>query len=197
MEGAPASATPSRVSLPVARSTIVPVLGLLFVALTLGLAFAHVLESVGKVALDGTAWLTVQQTLYVAFGPIGGACEVLAIVLAWWSVALRRRGTAPWSWSLCGAIAVSAGVVVWATVVSPMNGVLNAWTPETLPDDWMRVRNRWELGHALHAFLFVLAFVSLTMAHVGSEPVRAGDAVVRPHTDRGRGAHPHLGGWLQ
>ena len=52
--------------------TSVPLLSLIFVVLTLGLTFAHVLEITGKLRLDARDWLTVQQNLYVAFGPVGG-----------------------------------------------------------------------------------------------------------------------------
>lgn len=60
------------------------------VILTLGLSFAHVLEVPGKLQFDGPQWLTVQQHLYVGFGTVGAAIEVLAIVLAW-VLTLRPR----------------------------------------------------------------------------------------------------------
>lgn len=58
-----------------------------------------------------------------------------------------------------GAI-VCAALLVWAVVVSPMNARLNRWTPATLPADWTARRNRWELGHAIHAALFGAAFAA-------------------------------------
>jgi hypothetical protein len=141
-----------------------PVLSLLFVALTLGLAFAHVLELVGKLRLDGPSWLVVQQNLYVGFGPIGGTIEVLAILFTWLTLFGRRGSTRAWRWTLVAAIAVTAGLVEWALVVSPMNGVLSAWTPQSLPAEWTRVRDRWETGHAVQAVLFAIAFVALVVA---------------------------------
>jgi hypothetical protein len=56
---------------------------LLLVALTLGMTFCHVMEVAGKLRLEGTTWLTVQQNLYVAFGKIGAVIELLAILLTW------------------------------------------------------------------------------------------------------------------
>lgn len=44
-------------------------LGLAPVAPTLGPTFCHVTETPGKPRLPGTAWLTVRQDVYVAFGP--------------------------------------------------------------------------------------------------------------------------------
>jgi hypothetical protein len=131
------------------------------VALTLGLAFAHVLELVGKRQLAGPAWLMVQQHLYVAFGSVGAVIEVLAIAFTWLALFQRRRAGRDSRRVTAAALAVTLGLVVWTLMVSPMNGVLNAWTPATLPDDWSLVRNRWELGHAIQAALFAIGFIAL------------------------------------
>jgi hypothetical protein len=65
---------------------------LLLTALTLGLTFCHVMEIPGKLRLAGAAWLTVQQNLYVAFGPpLGAWIEVGAILLTWVVVLQVRR----------------------------------------------------------------------------------------------------------
>jgi hypothetical protein len=150
--------------------TVAPFLSLLFVALTLGLTFAHVLEIVGKLRLDGREWLTVQQNLYIAFGPIGGTCEVLAILFAWVTVSQQPRGSTEARYAWTAAVAASVGLVAWALVVAPMNTVLSAWTPESIPADWMRVRNRWEIGHATQAVLYAIAFVALALGPARARP---------------------------
>jgi hypothetical protein len=139
-------------------------LSLIFVGLTLGLTFAHVLEIAGKLRLGAGDWLTVQQNLYVAFGPIGGTCEVLAIVFTWLTVWQRRPRTTAARCTWVAAIAASVGLIAWAVVVAPMNTVLSSWTPASIPSDWTRVRDRWELGHAVQAVLYATAFVALVIA---------------------------------
>jgi hypothetical protein len=133
------------------------------VALTLGLTFAHVLEIVGKLRLGAPEWLAVQQNLYVAFGAIGGTCELLAVVFTWQAIMPVRHtpGARP-VW--IAAIAASVGLIVWSLVVSPMNSVLSAWTPDAIPADWTQVRNRWEAGHAAQFVLYAIAFISLVKA---------------------------------
>jgi hypothetical protein len=112
------------------------------VVLTLGLSFAHVLEVPGKLQLDGAQWLTVQHHLYVGFGTVGAAIEVLAIALAW-VLALRVRGRPGGRAALAAAVATSIGLIEWALVVAPMNA------------------RRWEAGHAVQAVLFFVAFLLL------------------------------------
>jgi hypothetical protein len=47
-------------------------------ALSMATAFAHLLEMPAKLRIEGAMWLTLLQTLYPpAFGPVGGACEVV------------------------------------------------------------------------------------------------------------------------
>jgi hypothetical protein len=137
---------------------------LLLITLVFGLAFAHVMELPGKLRLDGPAWLTVQQNLYVGFGALGSVAEPLAILLTWVLVAMLR-GRRPAFWlTLVAAVCVTAGLAEWATIVAPMNARLSAWTQATLPADWTATRDRWELGHVLHAALFGAAFCLLVAA---------------------------------
>ena len=152
---------------------VVRFINLLLVALTLGMTFCHVMEIAGKLRLDGAAWLTVQHNLYVAFGVVGAAIEVLAIVLTW-VTALMVRGRRPAArWTLAAAACVTAGLGVWFALVAPMNAALSGWTPETLPADWTSYRNQWEIGHAVHAALFGLGFGALVVALLAEIPNKA------------------------
>ena len=151
-------------------------LSLFLVALVLGLTFCHVMEIPGKLRLSGPEWLTVQHNLYVAFGPALGAwIEVVSILLTWAAAVLVRGRKPAFGWTLTGALCVSAGLAVWFLLVAPMNAVLNAWTPETLPVNWTKVRNRWEIGHAVHCGLFALGFGALLVGVLAETPAERGN----------------------
>jgi hypothetical protein len=146
-------------------------LNLLLVVLTFGLTWCHVVEIPGKLRLSGSQWLDVQHNLYVAFGPpFGAPIEVAAIVLTWWVLFLVRRRRPAAAWTLTAALCTTFGLVVWFWLVAPMNAVLGAWTAETLPADWISVRNQWEIGHAIHSALFGFGFVSLLAALLAETP---------------------------
>jgi hypothetical protein len=68
------------------------------------------------------------------------------------------------AWTVAAGLCVTAGLLVWFTVVAPVNAALSGWTPETLPADWTRIRDRWEIGHAVHAALFGFGFGALAIA---------------------------------
>jgi hypothetical protein len=137
---------------------------LLLVALTLGMTFSHVLEYPGKVKLTGPEWLTVQHNIYSMFGVVGAIIEVTAIVTTWILFAQIRSWKLARVLTLLAALCSTAALGVWFGWVDPVNTALNAWTPETLPDNWMSFRDRWEAGHAVSAALFLLAFSALVVA---------------------------------
>ena len=144
---------------------------LLLVALTLGLTFCHVMEIPGKLRLSGMLWLTLQQNLYVAFGPpLGAWIEVGAILLTWVVVLQVRRRRAAFGWTLASALCLSAGLTVWFLLVAPVNAALAGWTPETLPAEWASYRDQWETGHAIHCALFALGFAGLVISLLAETP---------------------------
>lgn len=55
---------------------------LLFAALALGMAFAHLLEMPPKLRYPASLWVTLQRSLYQAFAPAGAILETGAVVFA-------------------------------------------------------------------------------------------------------------------
>jgi hypothetical protein len=139
-------------------------INLFLVALTLGMSFCHALELPGKRGLDGADWLLVQHHLYVAFGVIGAVIEVTAIAATWIVLWQLPNWNLSRVLTLAAALCGSAALAIWFAYVDPVNAALRAWTPETLPGDWTRYRDRWEAGHAAGAVLFALAFSALVAA---------------------------------
>jgi hypothetical protein len=122
---------------------------ILLVALLLGLAFAHVLERPAKMLYDAAFYLTIQKTLYVAWGPpnIGGILEPAAIFA-----------------TLLLALLL-AFPVVFFVFVAPANEVFLAATPTSIPPNWIESRASWETGHAIR-FVFQLVALSLLLLSV-------------------------------
>jgi hypothetical protein len=150
-------------------------LNLLLVALTLGMTFCHALEYPGKLQLSGADWLLVQHNIYIAFGVVGAIIEVTAIATTWIVVVQLRGWKLARVLTLAAALCGSVALAIWFAYVDPANTALNAWTPETLPPNWMHYRDQWEVGHAASAALFALAFgalVAAILSEVDSAPRR-------------------------
>lgn len=139
-------------------------LTIMFVALSLAPALAHLLELPAKMSYDGTLWLTISQTLYGAFGTFGAAFEVGAVITTVILAILVRQRRPAFAWTLLGAIcmvAVHAAFWIW---LAPVNATIAALTPETLPADWMELRNQWEYTHAARAVLQIIALSALVFS---------------------------------
>lgn len=139
-------------------------ISLVCTGITLGAAYAHVLELPNKFRLDGELWLAVQQNIYRGWGPFIGPFEVLAIAATWVLVALVRGRRPTFALTLTAAVCLSLALVAFFTLNAPVNAAFAQWTPQTLPVDWPDYRLRWEIGHAASFGLELIAFILLLRA---------------------------------
>ncbi len=142
-------------------------------ALSLAPAVGHLLELPAKMAYDGSMWLQVSQTLYGAFGTVGAAFEVGAVVSAVVLAILVRHRRPALGWTLLGAaclIVTHAAYWIW---LAPVNATVSGLTLETLPVGWMALRDQWEYTHAARAVLQTVALVALVYSIIVETPSRA------------------------
>ena len=93
-----------------------------------------------------------------------GDNEVTAILTTWIVFAQIRSWKLARVLTLLAGLATTAALGIWFGWVDPVNTALKAWTPATMPDNWMSFRDQWEAGHAVSAILFGLAFSALVVA---------------------------------
>lgn len=136
---------------------------LILVALYMGLEFSHTLELLPKMQYDASLYLTIQNTLYSYFGMPGpGAFITLgAFLSAVVLVFLVRKRRPAFQWTLAGAIFLAlAFPVIYFSLIEPVNQVFEAATSQSLPANWVELRNQWEYAHATN---FALALASFSM----------------------------------
>lgn len=139
---------------------IIRFISLLFTALISGVAFCHVLELPNKLTLPASTWLNVQQVLYRGFGAKTGFIEVGAILSTIMLLFLIRKHQISFVLTLIASICLVAALIVWFTIVNPVNLKVDSWTLASLPADWAQARNQWEYGHAIHAALFTVGLIA-------------------------------------
>ena len=130
---------------------------IMFTALSMGMALCHLLEMPAKMTYDGALWLTLLQTLYGAFGTIGAFIEVGAVVTAVVLAFLVRQRRLAFVWTFLGAVCLVAAHAAWWVWVAPVNATMAPLTLETLPTDWIGLRDQWEYTHAARAVLQIIA----------------------------------------
>jgi drug/metabolite transporter (DMT)-like permease len=137
---------------------------LMFAALSLTMESAHVLELPQKLQYDAVMYAAVNTTLYRGFAIVGAIYQVGSIIMALVLTILLRKRHPSFGWTLAGALLLAVALVVWATVVQPVNvQVANAVRdePGSVPALWMQLRLRWEGGHAAGFVLQVVGFACL------------------------------------
>ena len=140
---------------------------LLLVALLTGLAFAHVLERPAKMLYDAGLYVTVQKTLYVAWGPpnVGGILEPAAIVATIILAILVRTRKPAFALSLGAAMALLVAFpLVFFLFVAPANEAFRAATPTAIPVNWTELRLSWERGHSIRFGLQLVALGLLILS---------------------------------
>jgi len=158
---------------------------LMFVALSMAMAFAHLLQMPPRMRFDGPLWLHSQQ-LFEYFGPpVGAILESGAWISAVILCILVSRRRAAFRWTLAAALLVVSAHVLWWWYVNPANQQIAQWTPETLPADWKAWRAQWEYTHAARAILQIVGFAALVISvllETPGDPARPHDVEITPVT---------------
>lgn len=137
---------------------------LLLAALSLTMESAHVLELPQKMQYDAQMYSAVNTTLYRYFAYVGAFYQLGAIVAALALAFLVRRRERSFGWTGVGALGLVLAFAAWLAVVAPVNGqVAEALrtAPDSVPQLWMTLRMRWEVGHAIGFVLQLLGLSAL------------------------------------
>ena len=141
-------------------------LSVLFTALALAPAMAHLLELANKIDLPRDQYLTVQH-IYDGWALLGFV--VYAAFFSTLALAiLARRRPREFRYALAAFLCIVATQVVFWTFTFPANQATANWT--MLPEEnWTALRSQWEYSHAASALLNVAALVAAILAVLGSD----------------------------
>lgn len=146
---------------------------LLLSALVTGMAFCHALELPAKMQYSAELYLTVQNSLYVAFGPphIGAFIEIAAPMAAiTLAIQVRhRRSALPWTLIAVGFMLL-AFPILFFVFTEPVNTVFRAATPDSVPTNWEQLCRQWEYSHLARFFCHLIAFGALVISVLVETP---------------------------
>jgi ABC-type cobalamin transport system permease subunit len=133
---------------------------LLFAALALAPALAHLLELPNKIGLSRADYLIVQQ-IYRGWALLG--VVVLGALLSTLILTiLVRKRPGKFALSLGAFLCIVGTQVVFWTFTFPANQQTSNWT--VLPENWETLRIQWEYSHAVSAVLNLIAFITLAFS---------------------------------
>ena len=147
-------------------------IALVSTGLSAGVAFTHLLELPNKRLLTAQDYLFVQQHLYEGFGRVIGPVETVALVSAALAAALLRKRRVPLILTLLAVAGLIAAQIIWQLHNGPVNEAVATWTAATLPPDWTRYRDRWEVAHAVRAGLYTVGLGLLSLSVLAGDVAR-------------------------
>lgn len=140
---------------------ILQFLAVVFTALALVPAGAHLFELPNKISLEEEPYFIVQY-IYRGWALFGIALfGALAANLAL-AIAVRRQ---PAFWlALAAFVLVAATLVIFFTWTYPANQATSNWT--VVPENWRALRMQWETAHAVNAVLTLIALCAVTASTI-------------------------------
>jgi hypothetical protein len=141
-------------------------LTVMLAALSMALSFCHLMEMPVRLSWEPTLWMQTTNFggLYYLFGRIGAVIDISAIVAAAVLVFLTRHRRPSFHLTMAGAALMAVGLAVWFSLVAPMNAIMAAWTADTVPHDFVAVRNQWEHSHATIAAIKIAGLAALLLS---------------------------------
>jgi hypothetical protein len=147
---------------------------LVLAALALTMTSAHLLELPQKMQYSPTLYTAVNTTLYRYFAIVGGTYQVTSIVAAGVLAVLVRRHVPAFQWTVFAAVLLGLAFLSWVLLVAPVNSQIGdalRSAPQSVPSLWMRLRDRWEYGHATGFVIQLVGFCALVKSLLVEIPV--------------------------
>ena len=140
--------------------TLLRLSAVLFTAVAMAAAFAHLLELPNKISLTREEYFTVQQ-IYRGWALLG-LVVVGALVTTGIVAALVRGQPTEFYLTLAAALCIGLSLVIFFVFTYPANQQTHNWT--SLPANWETLRRQWEYSHATAAVLYFVALSALTLS---------------------------------
>lgn len=116
---------------------VIRFLTIMLPALSMAMAFSHLLQLPPRLNFDGPTWITTQR-VFTLYGALGALIEVSAVALAALCARVVKRRSPAFPWTLAGALCLAAALAVWVLFVAPANVQISQWTPQILPENWQQ-----------------------------------------------------------
>jgi hypothetical protein len=131
---------------------------------------------------DAQMYTAVTSTLYQLFGSVGAVIQVgaslAAIVLTF-----LVRGRPAFRLTLFGTLGFVLSLVLWGVLVAPVNAewlrVMES-APESVAEEYLRLRPRWEYGHVAAFAAWLVGFGLLLLSVLRETPAER-STTARPH----------------
>ena len=147
---------------------------ILMLSLVAGSTFG-IWRGLGEASFTAATFIEVHQQLVrglnVLLPAMGAVSAVLLLALAWLA---RRNRRALRFYLVAFVLSVAAGLMT-RIFNQPINARVMTWTVQTLPANWMDIRDSWWTWHIIRTFVSIGATANLVLAVMADRTAPAGD----------------------
>ena len=129
-------------------------------AIAMAGGFAHLLELPRKIEMSREEYLIVQR-IYRGWALLGVAVVGALLSSVLLALTVHDRPAEVYL-TVAAAVCILISLIVFFAFTFPANRETANWT--TLPENWQKLRRRWEYSHAVGAALYFLALSLLTLS---------------------------------
>jgi uncharacterized membrane protein len=123
--------------------------------------------------MDGKTYIIVEQVKHAHLNQLAAATIIVALASGLLLLlGVGRLGRTPRYFILASVLCLGAALAITLSVNVPINEAQLRWDPNTPPADWMLIRDRWQLAHALRTAFAAIAFAFQTLAAIGPTAAR-------------------------
>jgi hypothetical protein len=133
--------------------------------LATGLSLSHVLEIPGKHSLTPLEFVHVQHSFYggyAIFGAIAWIFSSVAGLVAGFVFYKIDKALATYLFIACAGFLICLGI--FAFFLNYYNHLIAGWST-VFPADWQKVRNHWEISHAVVFIFSTTSFLAFLHAY--------------------------------
>jgi hypothetical protein len=138
--------------------SLASLLALVLTAIALAPGATHVLELPNKLPMRREEYLTVHR-VYRGWGYLGILLGAALAATLWFALIADGPAEGPAVIAFCAVLATQ--LVFWVFTF-PVNRRTRDWTHA--PENWEKLRDRWELSQAVSALLNFIALVAIAVA---------------------------------
>jgi hypothetical protein len=151
------------------QGTFIRILAIVLSALAMAAGLSHLFSLANKMALSGPDYFVAQRA-YDGWALLGIVQVAAIAATVWLAASLDPRAGRLGAW--LGASLMVAGLIVFFGWIFPANRATSNWTIQ--PEHWADLRRQWEVGHAINAILYLIAFCAVVWSALRPDRLRAG-----------------------
>lgn len=146
-------------------TSIIRFLNIIFAALLAGVSFGIVI-GFNPLDLSPSVYFEQQQNMLRALKALMISLVILATIITIFSAFLQKNNKPILIGLLVAAVFFIACILITRFGIKPIDDKVMTWTADSIPDNWVELRDNWWLLHKMRTFAELIALSLVTWTSI-------------------------------